>query len=80
MDLELDLFRAFDGQAGIVDHDEFDALAASGLMTEHEIATAASTARGPLPQIKSRAEPFGDVARSWLASAGLGITDSERTS
>lgn len=72
VDLELDLFRASDGHAGIVDQDEFDALAASGLLTEHEISTTVSSARGLPPQILARTEPFGDVARSWLRGLGHG--------
>jgi protein associated with RNAse G/E len=66
VDLELDLFRRSDGQAAIVDQEEFDLLAASGLVAESELQTAADTARDLLPLIQTRSEPFGDAALPWL--------------
>jgi protein associated with RNAse G/E len=68
LDLELDLFRTPDGRAGIVDQDEFDSLAASGLISDHAIATAEATAHSLLPLVQHRSEPFGDAALPWLRS------------
>jgi len=65
VDLELDLFRRPDGHAGIVDQDEFDLLAASGLISEREVQQAAETAQELLPLIQARSEPFGDAALHW---------------
>ncbi|RYC13780.1 DUF402 domain-containing protein [Nocardioides zhouii] len=65
-DLELDLFRAADGRAGIVDQDEFDLIAASGTLSQHEIETAETTARVLLPLVEQRSEPFDDTALAWL--------------
>ena len=65
-DLELDLFRAADGRAGIVDQDEFAVLAASGMLAQNEIDTAEATARTLLPLVKRRSEPFDDTAHDWL--------------
>lgn len=66
VDLELDLFRSADGHAGIVDQEEFDRLAASGLVADSELQKAADTARELLPLIRARSEPFGDAALPWL--------------
>jgi predicted RNA-binding protein associated with RNAse of E/G family len=68
LDLELDLFRTPDGRAGIVDQDEFEPLAASGLVSDHEVGTADATARALLPLVQRRSEPFGDAALPWLRS------------
>ena len=66
VDLELDLFRRADGQAAIVDQEEFDLLAASGLVAESQVQKASETARELLPLIRARSEPFGDAALPWL--------------
>lgn len=66
VDLELDLYRNAMGQAGVVDQDEFAGLAASGLVTDRELAAASDTADRLLPLVQLRAEPFGQAARPWL--------------
>ncbi|MCC2336383.1 DUF402 domain-containing protein [Cellulomonas wangsupingiae] len=66
VDLELDLVRAADGRAGIVDQDEFDELALSGHLTDSQVATATEVARALLPLVQMEAEPFGRAARAWL--------------
>ena len=66
VDLELDLFRSADGQAGIVDQDEFDALASSGHVSDSHLASAADAAESLLPLVQAKAEPFGEAARPWL--------------
>lgn len=64
--MELDLFRRSDGTAGIVDQQEFDELAATGLLMRSQIDNAVVTAKRLLPLVESRTEPFGDAARPWL--------------
>lgn len=66
VDLELDLYRSTERQAGIVDQDEFAALAAAHLVTEDELVAASETADRLLPLLQEGAEPFDRVARSWL--------------
>ena len=68
VDLELDLFRTPDGRAGIVDQDEWDLLAGSGLISDGEIRTVGETARTLLPLVEDRMEPFGCAALPWLHS------------
>jgi predicted RNA-binding protein associated with RNAse of E/G family len=65
-DLELDLFRAADGRAGIVDQDEFAVLAASGTLSVSEVEAAEATARALLPLVERRSAPFDDTALAWL--------------
>jgi len=66
VDLELDLYRDAQGEAGIVDQDEFAALAAAGLVPEHDLAAAGAAADQLLPLVHQRAEPFGQAAKPWL--------------
>ena len=68
VDLELDLFRRPDGRAGIVDQDEWDLLAGSGLLSDDEIRAVGETARTLLPLVEDRMEPFGWAALPWLHS------------
>jgi protein associated with RNAse G/E len=68
VDLELDLFRRPDGRAGVVDHDEWDLLAGSGLISDDEIRAATETARTLLPLVEDKVEPFGYAALPWLQS------------
>lgn len=67
VDLDLDVIRRFDGSAEIIDADEF---------AEHQvrygyppamISSAERTASALLAAVTSRAEPFGQVCRDWLA-------------
>lgn len=62
LDLELDLFRTPDGRAGIVDQDEFDLLAAPGLLSDREVEMADAAARALLPLVQRRSEPFDNTA------------------
>lgn len=66
VDLELDLFRAADGRAGIVDEDEWELLAGSGLISDEVVRTAGETARTLLSLVEVRSEPFGGAALPWL--------------
>ena len=66
LDLELDLFRTPDGRAGILDQDEFDLLAASGLLSDREVEMADATARALLPLVQHQSEPFDKRALPWL--------------
>lgn len=66
VDLELDLYRNAQGQAGIVVQEDFAALAAAGLVPERELTTASTMADQLLPLIEQRAEPFGEASRSWF--------------
>ena len=66
VDLELDLYRNAQGQAGIVDQDEFATLAAARLVPEHELKTASTMADQLLPLVEQHAEPFGEASRSWF--------------
>ena len=68
VDLELDLFRRPDGRAGIVDQDEWDLLAGSGLISKDEIRTVSEAARTLLPLVEDRMEPFDCAALPWLHS------------
>lgn len=66
VDLELDLYRNAQGEAGMVDHDEFAALAAARLVPERDLTIASTTAHHLLPLVERQAEPFGEAARSWF--------------
>lgn len=66
VDLELDVYRRADGTAGIVDEDEFEQLAASGLISPRETRVATEAAQSVLSLVQARAEPLGDAARPWL--------------
>lgn len=68
VDLELDLFRRADGRAGIVDQDELDVLATSGLVSTDVAGTANATAQALLPLVQRKSEPFGDAALTWFHS------------
>lgn len=59
VDLELDLYRNAQGEAGIVDQDEFAALSAAQLVPPHELDAAITTAKHLLALVKQRIEPFG---------------------
>ncbi|WP_158068462.1 DUF402 domain-containing protein [Serinicoccus sp. CUA-874] len=66
IDLELDLFRRPDGRAGLVDQDEWDLLAGSGLIVDEAVRAAEETARSLLPLVERQVEPFGHAALPWL--------------
>ncbi len=66
VDLELDLYRNAEGEADIVDRDEFAALAAAQLVSEQELNAAVTTADRLLTLVEQRAEPFGQAAEHWL--------------
>jgi predicted RNA-binding protein associated with RNAse of E/G family len=66
VDLELDLFRAADGRAGIVDQGEWELLAESGLISEEVVRTADEAAETLLSLVEGRTEPFGSAALPWL--------------
>lgn len=74
VDLELDLFRSADGRAGVVDHDEWDLLADSGLLSSSEIRSVSNTAETLLPLLEHRVEPFGSAALAWLHKLGRSST------
>ena len=66
IDLELDLYRNAEGEAGIVDQDEFAALVATQLVSQQELNAAVSTADRLLPLLEQRTEPFDQAAKRWL--------------
>lgn len=66
VDLELDLRRAVGGQAEIIDHEEFDALAEAQLTTREEIVSARTAADQLLPLLQQQAEPFGRASHARL--------------
>lgn len=66
VDLELDLYRNAQGEAGIVDQDEFAALSAAQLVSNHELDAAVATADELLALIEQRVEPFGTAAKPRL--------------
>ena len=66
VDMELDLFGAADGRAGIVDEDEWGALVCSGLITEPVIRAVPQSAKALLPLVIDGVEPFGSAGRVWL--------------
>ncbi len=66
VDLELDLYRNAEGEAGIVDQDEFAALAAAQLVSQQDLNAAAATAGRLLPLLEQRAEPFDQTGKRWL--------------
>lgn len=66
IDLELDLFRLPDGRAGIVDQDEWELLAGSGLISDEAVRVVEESARSLLPLVERKVEPFGHAALPWL--------------
>ena len=66
VDLELDLYRTAQGEAGIVDQDDFAALSAAQLVPQRDLDAASATADQLLPLVEQRVEPFGAVARAKL--------------
>ena len=66
VDMELDLFRRPDGQAGVVDQDDWDLLVGSGLISPDAVRTVEQTARSLLILVEHRVEPFGHAALAWL--------------
>lgn len=66
IDLELDLYRNAQGEAGIVDQDEFAALSAAQLVPPHDLDAAVSTADRLLALVEQRVEPFGTAAKPRL--------------
>ena len=63
VDLELDLYRNAQGEAGIVDQDEFAALSAAQLVPKHELDAAVTTANQLLALVEQRVEPFGTAGK-----------------
>jgi hypothetical protein len=71
VDLELDLYRNAEGEVGIVDQDEFAALAAAKLVAESDLSAAEDAADHLLPLVQQQAEPFGLAAKPWLGRVRL---------
>lgn len=72
IDMELDLYRRSDGQAGVVDQDEWEVLVGSGLVSDDEVRAVEETATTLLTLVERKIEPFGQVAQTWLRSLGSG--------
>jgi predicted RNA-binding protein associated with RNAse of E/G family len=74
IDLEIDLVRASDGNAGIEDGDEFADAFAAGHINHAERVEALRITPVLERMLRERAEPFGDVGRRRLSDAlALGL-------
>ena len=72
VDLDLDVIRRFDSTAEILDADEFASNQVRYGYPLTVITAAERSATGLLRAVQSRAEPFAEVCRGWLARSANG--------